>query len=240
MNEVSTSTRRIRTAAEDAQCAYHEAGHAVVRRALGKRLAGLTIDAALATKLAGQAAGGLCWGPGKGLVKLEHEKFSDTAMHDRLRDYAPLTRKEKNVAGLVYVDVHQRVVECAAGTAAEELFCDQVPPVHAASDIRDAMAEASWLCGASSRAINAFLDFGKIQAAEILSAHKGAVTAIAEALIEKKTLNAKQVDRCIAVGEAQDALATERLRRRQWSDVIAGAEAFKTHCISGEYKDETT
>jgi hypothetical protein len=225
-----TSTR---TVAEDFQCAYHEAGHALVRRALGKRLAGVTIDAALATELAGQSAGGLCWGPGKGLVKLEHEKFSDTPLHDRMRDYAPLTRKEKNVAALVYADVHRRVVECAAGTAAEELFCDQAP-WYAASDNIDAMAEASWLCGRSFKSIDAFLAFGKIQAAEILLAHKGAVTAIAEALIEKRTLNAKQVDACIAIGEAEDALAAEHLRRRQWAEIIAGAESFKAFCVSEE------
>jgi hypothetical protein len=50
-------------------------------------------------------------------------------------------------------------------------------------------------------------------------------------ILSNQTLNTKQVDVCIATGEAQDALAAEHLRRRQWADIVAGAALFKAHGI---------
>ena len=64
--------------------------------------------------------------------------------------------------------------------------------------------------------------------------------AIADALIEHGTLDAEQLNSCIAAAEAQDALTAEQARRRQWADTIANAESFKALCISDEDKNAST
>jgi hypothetical protein len=72
------------------------------------------------------------------------------------------------------------------------------------------------------------------------AAHKSSVQAIADALIEQGTLDAEQIDHCIATAEAEDASTAEQARRRQWADTIANAESFKILCISDEDKNVST
>jgi hypothetical protein len=59
-------------------------------------------------------------------------------------------------------------------------------------------------------------------------------------MIEHGTLNAKQINNCIAIAEARDALEVEKARRKEWTATVANAESFKALCISGEHKDGTT
>jgi hypothetical protein len=151
----------------------------------------------------------------------------------------------RDIAAEVYATVHTRVVELLSGTEAEGLcFPDQPPmteqaPMVATSDMQHAGAFANLICN-SPKSAATFLEFARCEAAEILAAHKSPVQAIADALIEHGTLDAKQIAACIAVGEAQDALAAEKARRRQWADTIANSESFKAPCISGEDKNVST
>jgi hypothetical protein len=92
----------------------------------------------------------------------------------------------------------------------------------ASHDIRQAEAFAN-LVASTPKSAAAFLEFAKTEAAEILTAHKSSVEAIAVALLEKGTLDAEQIDNCIAAAEAQDALQAEKARRLQWTETIASA-----------------
>jgi ATP-dependent Zn protease len=105
------------------------------------------------------------------------------------------------------------------------LFTDQTPMV-ATNDMRRAEAFAN-LVASTAKSAAAFLDYARCEAAEILAAHKSAVAAIADALIEHGTLNAEQIDDCIAIGEAEGALQVEKARRKQWADTVARAKAFR-------------
>ena len=56
------------------------------------------------------------------------------------------------------------------------------------------------------------------------------VLAVSNALIEHRTLNAKQIDSIILTVETQIALTAERARRKQWTATVARAESFKVLC----------
>jgi hypothetical protein len=97
------------------------------------------------------------------------------------------------------------------------------------------------LVASTEKSAEAFLEFARAESAEILVAHKTAVLAIANALVEQGTLDAEQSDSCIAVAEAQDALEAERGRRLNWCGLTARAAAFKASlCISDEGKNAVT
>jgi hypothetical protein len=69
------------------------------------------------------------------------------------------------------------------------------------------------------------LDLARIDAARIVAANIHQMESIAAALIEHKTLDGAEIDQILAgMTPAQRA---EKLRRKKWTDTIAGAEAFR-------------
>jgi hypothetical protein len=230
-----------RAAADEIRTAYHEAGHALVARILRKRLGGATIDPEVATRIFKRFGGsttdpftvvvnGLVWWPGKPKASCRLEdtsQLSDTSLYEKVKFCLPMTAKEKTLVEKNYAAVHAHTVIVVAGTASEKLFLPEQAPMFALSDMQSANEQASMVCRGSFKVIDAFVDFAKLEAAEILAEHKTAVQAVADALIEKKTLNPKQIDACIAVAEAKDALEIEHARRAAWREMEKNAAAFE-------------
>jgi L-serine deaminase len=67
------------------------------------------------------------------------------------------------------------------------------------------------------------LSGARCEAAEILAAHKSPVQAIADALIEHKTLDTEQIEDVLA---GRFGLIAEKKRRAAWADMSKGAALF--------------
>jgi hypothetical protein len=112
--------------------------------------------------------------------------------------------------------------------------------MYAASDIRKSVEYAS-LISSTPRSMELFLEFAKAEVFEILSKHRSAVQAIADALVEHGTLNGAEVDDLISQAVARDALEAEKSRRLEWHEIERRAAAFQsTHAISHEDKNAST
>jgi hypothetical protein len=106
-----------------------------------------------------------------------------------------------------------------AGTAAEDLLCTDGPPWYAASDHREAKAIAGIVCS-SPQAVDAFVAFALEQAKALINQYRGGVEAIAEALVEKRTLNdPAEINALIAAGLNRQQLIEDRARRAAWRQV---------------------
>jgi hypothetical protein len=91
----------------------------------------------------------------------------------------------------------------ALEVAPERLCFPDQPPMVATGDMQHTRAFRNLLCS-SLKSAAAFIEFAIIEAAEILAAHKSSVQAIADALVKHGTLDAEQIDHCIATAEAED------------------------------------
>jgi len=118
-----------------------------------------------------------------------------------------------------------RAIELAAGSASEQLFYPADEPLAAIDDRRQARAFAGLVCF-TPFAIDQFLIYVISEATALLSAHRGAVIAVAEALLEKRTMTGTEIDSVIANALALEDLAAERGRRAAWRKTLASADAF--------------
>jgi hypothetical protein len=124
------------------------------------------------------------------------------------------------------IHTHARVVELLAGTEAERQLFTDAPPLEAPHDVAEARAHAALIC-CSHAAGDAFLNYARVEAAELIRLHRHLVQAIAAALIERRTLDGIAIDIIIADTSAREALRIERERRTAWSRSIEHAATFE-------------
>jgi hypothetical protein len=65
-----------------------------------------------------------------------------------------------------------------------------------------------------------------VEAAALLSAHLGVVTALVDAIVERGVLTGDEVDQVIMQAMVAETLAVECQRRRDWQERLASAAAF--------------
>jgi hypothetical protein len=109
-----------------------------------------------------------------------------------------------------------------SGTAAETLLHPDCEPWVARSDIGQARALASLIC-ASEAAIDTYLAFGLAEAKALIDANSHVVLALANTLVERRTLDGDEIDAIIERAVAEKDLADERARRAGWKRVEAKA-----------------
>jgi hypothetical protein len=98
-------------------------------------------------------------------------------------------------------------------------------PLVAEHDQIEARAFAAIAC-ATPQAASALLAYAEAEAAALLSAHLGVVTALVDAIIERGVLTGDEVDQVIIRAMAAETLAVERQRRRDWQERRASAAAL--------------
>jgi hypothetical protein len=199
-----------RSEIDDWRTALHEAGHVVVGRALGEEVGGVTI-------VEGPDYGGLTWGP-KGNSSRLSSVDEKPDLCAQIAASMPGFGEPRANAAEVFTFCHVRVVDLCAGTAAETLLHRACAPWVAHSDIREARKIASMICTSES-AVDAYLAFGLAEAKALITEHRAAVWAIAEALMVHRTLDNEQIDTIIAA-------APERARRIDWNGVLENAACF--------------
>jgi hypothetical protein len=206
-----------RTPQMNYRIAVHEGGHVIVARAIGAPVAGCTI-------VPGKNYSGLTWGPTG-----DPSKYGSTDevsnLCSRLAPLMPQCGESRANVAEIIVHAHGRCVELLAGTEAERLLIPDKPPLDAIHDQQEAGAFAGIICRTPA-AIDDFLAYARREAASLIEAHRSAVLALADRLVEKRTLNA-EIDEIIASAVAADELNRERARRAEWMAIIENARRFK-------------
>ncbi len=206
-----------RTPEMDRRVAIHEAGHVLAGRALGSPIAGCTI-------VPGDNYSGLTWGPDG-----NPSKFDDADEHSflfaRLMPLMPSIGEARVDVAEMITHAQGRVIELVAGTEAERVFYADAPPLEAPNDRYEAQAFASLIC-CSPAAVDEFLAYARREAVVLIEEHRGALSMLVDALIERRKLNGAEIDQIIADALAREDLAAERSRRIAWAATLASAAQF--------------
>jgi hypothetical protein len=214
-NVASAAVSAGRSELDDWRTSLHEGGHCVVGRVTGQDVAGCTI-------VPGDGFGGLTWGPLFDRSMLSNDDKEVPDLCEAIAGLMPGPGEPRVNAAEVYAFVHARVIDLCAGTAAETLLHPDYPPWVAHSDIRQARSLASIIC-TSENAIDAYLKFASEEAKALITTHRAAVLAIAEALMIHRTLDSTQIDNIIAQAMARETMRIEIERRTKWRQILANA-----------------
>jgi hypothetical protein len=182
--------------------AYHESGHTAAYRLLGMPVARVTIEPVV---IDGFACEGLTW---RTLEPADGPSFDDLA--GTLREMKPpLFDDRANIAGELLA-LHHRVIATLAGPIAEALFT--VGPMLPNVDADNARALAEVIVR-SPAAVDAYLAYCAAEARGLLIGHRDAVVALAEALIQRRTLCGAKIDEVLRRsldGPSWGAVSTQR------------------------------
>jgi hypothetical protein len=211
---------RRRSPEMDRRIANHEAGHVVAGRALGQLIGGSTIEP-------GENYSGATWGPNSDPSSFftSEETIATCAT---LSTLMPAFGEPRDEVAVELVQTHARVIELLSGTEAERQLFTTASPLEAPHDIAEARAHAALIC-CTPAAVETFLAYAKIEAAELIRTHCDLVEAIADALIEHHTLDTAQIDTIIADAVARDALRIEQERRAAWKQAATAAATFEAN-----------
>jgi hypothetical protein len=116
-------------------------------------------------------------------------------------------------------------IELVAGTVAEQILHPDEEPLPTYHDQLEAAAFAG-VAVASPRAVPAFLEYAKGEAAALIKDHPDVAMAIADGLIEHGILTGDQVDEIIVAALARKMMKTEVDRRISWQFVEKSAAIF--------------
>jgi hypothetical protein len=202
----------------DRRIANHESGHVVAARALGQLVGGCTIEP-------GENYSGATWGPNSDPSSFftSEETIATCAA---LSSLMPAFGEPRDDIAVELVQTHARVIELLAGTEAErELY--PAPPLDAPHDVAEAKAHAILIC--CSAAVEAFIAYARVEAAELIREHRHLVQAIADALIERRTLDGTEIDVIVVDASAREALRVERERRTTSKQAATTAAIFESN-----------
>jgi hypothetical protein len=203
----------------NSRIAIHEgAGHAFVGRCMGTEISSVSI-------VPGDGFEGRCLSKAYQASFYEMPEDKTIEIVD-LCERAQRLMPELGINRIEAAEFFQRAttfcVELVAGTVAETILHPQEPPLPASHDQIEAAAFAS-IAVASPRAVHAFLEYCKAEAAALILDHLGAAKAIADALVEHGELSGAEVDDIIAVALAREALDEEQMRQRKWQTIETNA-----------------
>jgi len=207
------SDRRVRMA-------YHEAGHAVVMRALGCKLKGATI-------VPFNDVCGAVW-----CENSDPKHFSgNAAMIQRadacaeVRELTPPLGEDREEAGFGrwMALATCEAIGCLAGPLAETEF-GGVEPNARSHDMSNAINFARSVLYVDN-ALEAFLDYCKAETLGLLRQHWSAVIAVADLLLKCGTVDGEQIDKAVTNALAVHDQRAEIARRAAWRGTTTNAVA---------------
>ena len=116
-------------------------------------------------------------------------------------------------------------IELVGGTVAEQILYPQDEPLPTFHDQIEAAAFAA-IAVSSPRAVPAFLEYAKGEAAALINDHPDVAMAIADGLVEHGILTGDQVDEIIVAALARKTLKIEVDRRAHWRAIEQSAADF--------------
>jgi hypothetical protein len=206
----------------------HEASHICASRFQNLDVAGSTL-------VEGPDYQGLTWSSGsKRALRGKAAYDSDGSdAHDavavRVADNVAkfMTGAGEDAVADIFSSVQAQVIDLMAGGAGEMVFLGDAPPMYMTSDVFSANAIAGIICRSpASRA--SFIEFCYQEALAIIEANKPVVLALANALIDhpQRTLDAAEIDQCIADTLDREDRQIEIERRATWTKVLENATNF--------------
>jgi hypothetical protein len=211
-----------RSAADDRRVVYHEIHHVVTGRIVtAAPIGGVTCEPGLDYS-------GLTWGPSYVHCAKFAELDDVPSLCEKIGPLMPSMGESRADVADIYLHVHNRCVELVAGTVGEELFLDG-PAWVAHDDLRQVHAYAGLICS-SPASVEAFLDFCRVEAAELLTASAHIVHALAAELATRRTMDGAEVDSVIERAVAQKVHDDERNRRADWALVEQSASVLSNAC----------
>ena len=195
----------------------HEAGHAAVGRLLAMPVAGSTIN-----PVGGYS--GLTWAFGD----LDAIDLSATVdLCGQLSSLMPGIGESRDDIAVDALHTHHQVLELLAGSLAEAMLCPDTPPLPgAAHDQIEARALAGLICRSVS-SVDAYLEFCRVEVVALIESHCDIVQAVADALIERRTLDGDQIDAIISDAVVRHDLIAQQARRAAWARSIEDAATFE-------------
>jgi len=188
--------------------AIHEAGHATVSRFLGLPLGGVTI-------VATDEYGGLTFAPGADSLHVTRAALREEAQSqcDGAMDLVPPAGCRRDSTSSWWVYAQSQIIGLMAGFAAEELagFSRDLEAQSTEVEIARIYARTIVL---SEGAVLSFVAACRADSIKILRDHWQAVTDVAMALDERKTLTGVEIDAIIYQAESK-AMHESELRRRE-------------------------
>ncbi len=188
--------------------AYHEGGHAVVAHALGGQIASVTI-VPTAERL------GCVWArtPTPEMITSTVDEDIATTVDFCARAHALLLmRKSRAPGAALIVDAIDRGIILMAGPMAEQKLTGAFDACVARSDLAEAEAYAGAIA-ISPEAAWQYLCLFRVEARALVNQHWHAVTAVADALIDRQILTGEEVDSIIATATAAREVGDDKLRR---------------------------
>lgn len=205
-----------RTAEQDRQIGVHEAGHITVGRSLGSAYGGATL-------VPGVNFSAKVWGPGGDRCSALSDAGEE--LYIEARPILPSAGELRDEAAPLLVHSHIRCVELLAGHAAEAVLHPDATPLNAGHDRKEAGAYAAVVC-CSPTAIDAFLGYAFTEAKALIERYRHVVVALADALVEKRTLSGEEIDAVIYTALVARDQEIERARRRCMAAVNDNAKKF--------------
>ena len=124
----------------------------------------------------------------------------------------------------IFQSVLDACTELLAGEVGEGMFFDE--PCFASDDRRQAIELAALVCR-SPEAVDRFLSFCERQAFDLLAEHATLMMSMQIILRMRRTMPGSDLDDAIRTVLAHQAVARERLRRKQWQRAVERAAAFE-------------
>ena len=195
--------------------AWHEAGHAIVSRWLGLPLGGITI-------IPTDEYGGITFGPEADCLNVTRAALREEAQHqcDGAMELLPPAgcRRDSTSSWLVYAQ--SQILGLMAGFAAEELAGFSRDLEAQSTDYAVAKMYARSIV-MSDEAVPSFVESCRADAMKSLKDHWQAVTDVAMALDERKTLTGADIDTIIFAAEGRASHDAELRRRARMAAMIA-------------------
>jgi hypothetical protein len=199
--------------------AFHEAAHAIVGRYLG-------FEVGIATIVPSRHFGGAVRGPGCDLDEIPADMIADArARCEEALALMPCRGEPREDCGTWTVHATSRCIELMAGKEGERLSGLDYGEGGSATDFALARLYAETVV-CTDDSIDAFLNFCSTEAKAILKKHRAAWGAVANGLLEHKTLDGRQIDELIFRAEAADELEAERKHRAAMAAMASRAEDF--------------
>ena len=199
--------------------AFHEAAHALVGRYLG-------FEIGVATIVPSKHFGGTVRGPGGDLDATPADMIADArARCEEALVHMPHRGEPRGDCGAWSVHATSRCIELMAGKEGERLSGLDYGEGGSATDFALARLYAETVV-CTDDSIDAFLNFCSTEAKAILKKHRAAWGAVANGLLEHKTLDGRQIDELIFRAEAADELEAERKHRAAMAAMASRAEDF--------------
>lgn len=208
--------------------AHHEAGHVLAARVLGRPVALVTIIPR------GDCNGAMLREmpmPDAIQKSVDEETRDISELCARARSLIPIGESRTPAAGCI-VEFLDHGIELLAGPEAERKLSGGKAAVWGRADAERARLYAAAITVYPEAAPHYF-DLFRRQAETIVHRHWHSIVAIAQALIDRQTLTADEINLIIAEAEAEHTVASAQAHRLAWRQTVERAEQYEAQFTGG-------